>query len=407
MAAECDGAELMRIDESTYGEDPHAFYAALRAEAAVRQVVMPGGLKVWLVSRYDDARAVLADPRLSKDVEVGRQAIMRNATGKVGLMAFAMELVSHMLNSDPPDHTRLRGLVNKVFTARAVERLRPRIESITHEMLDAMAGQQPADLMRDFAYPLPMAVLCELLGVPVPDRDHFHGWVRARMSDDPARMMAAAPSLLGYLHQLVDAKRRTPAADLLTDLVRAGDDDGRLSPQELVAMTFLLLVAGHETTVNLIGNGALALLRHPDQLAALRADPSLMPSAVEEFLRYEGPLNTASLRYTTEPVDVGGFTIPRHDLVTVALASANRDDAHFPDAARLDITRTPTGHLAFGHGIHYCVGAPLARLEGRIAFTALLDRFPELRLACDEGELRWRGAMFRELQALPVRFSTA
>ncbi|GGX66999.1 cytochrome P450 [Streptomyces hiroshimensis] len=224
-------------------------------------------------------------------------------------MAFAMELVSHMLNSDPPDHTRLRSLVNKVFTARAVERLRPRIEAITHEMLDAMARQQPADLMRDFAYPLPMSVLCELcelcelLGVPVPDRDHFHGWVQARMSDDPARMMTAAPSLLGYLRELVDAKRRTPAADLLTDLVHAGDDDG-----------------------------------------------------------------------------------------------------HFPDATRLDITRTPTGHLAFGHGIHYCVGAPLARLEGRIAFTALLDRFPEIHLACDEDDLRWRGTMFRELQALPVRF---
>ncbi|MFD7233750.1 cytochrome P450 [Streptomyces syringium] len=405
MAAECDGVELMHIDESTYAEDPHTFYATLRAEGAIRQVVMPGGLKVWLISRYDDARAVLADPRLSKDVEIGRQAIMRNTTAKAGVMAFAMELVSHMLNSDPPDHTRLRSLVNKVFTARAVERLRPGIEAITHEMLDAMARQQPADLMRDFAYPLPMSVLCELLGVPVLDRDHFHGWVRARMSDDPARMMAAAPSLLGYLHQLVEAKRRTPAEDLLTDLVHASDDDGRLSPTELVAMTFLLLVAGHETTVNLIGNGTLALLRHPDQLATLRADPSLMPAAIEEFLRYEGPLNTASLRYTTEPLDIGGVTIPRHDLVTVALTSANRDDAHFPDATRLDVTRTPTGHLAFGHGIHYCVGAPLARLEGHIAFTALLARFPEIHLACDEGELRWRGTMFRELQTLPVCFS--
>ncbi|MGX8903949.1 cytochrome P450 family protein [Streptomyces netropsis] len=405
MAAECDGAELMHIDESTYAEDPHTFYATLRAEDAVRQVVMPGGLKVWLISRYDDARAVLADPRLSKDVEIGRQAIMGNTTAKAGVMAFAMELVSHMLNSDPPDHTRLRSLVNKVFTARAVERLRSGIEAITHEMLDAMDRQQSADLMRDFAYPLPMSVLCELLGVPVPDRDHFHSWVQARMSDDPARMMAAAPSLLGYLHQLVEAKRRTPGADLLTDLVHASDGDGRLSPTELVAMTFLLLVAGHETTVNLIGNGTLALLRHPDQLAALRADPSLMPSAIEEFLRYEGPLNTASLRYTTEPLDIGGVTIPRHDLVAVALTSANRDDAHFPDATRLDVTRTPTGHLAFGHGIHYCVGAPLARLEGRIAFTALLDRFPEIHLACDEGELRWRGTMFRELQTLPVRFS--
>ncbi|MGW2597194.1 cytochrome P450 family protein [Streptomyces klenkii] len=397
----------MHVDKTTYSQDPHSFYAAMRAETPVRRVVMPNGLKVWLVSRYDDARSVLADPRLSKDVEIGRQAIMRNATGKAGLMAFAMDLVSHMLNSDPPDHTRLRRLVNTVFTARAAERLRPRIETITHELLDAIARQsQPADLMRAYAYPLPMSVLCELLGVPRPDRDRFHDWDQARISDDPTRMMAAAPSLLGYLHQLVETKRRSPAADLLTDLVHASDDDGRLSPQELVAMTFILLVAGHETTVNLIGNGMLALLRHPDQLATLRANPSLMTSAIEEFLRYEGPLNTASLRYTTEPIDIGGVTIPRHDLIAVALTSANRDDAHFPDATRLDITRSPAGHLAFGHGIHYCVGAPLARLEGHIAFTALLDRFPEIRLACVEDDLRWRGTMFRELRELPVRFST-
>ncbi|MFF5808648.1 cytochrome P450 [Streptomyces sp. NBC_01565] len=316
-----------------------------------------------------------------------------------------MELVSHMLNSDPPDHTRLRGLVNKVFTARAVDRLKPGIEVLAHQLLDTMSGEPHADLMRDYAYPLPMGVLCELLGVPLPDRERFHQWVEARMSCDPARMMHAAPSILAYLRDLVESKRNAPGEDLLTNLVHASDDAGRLTPQELVATTFLLLVAGHETTVNLIGNGTFELLRHPQQLETLRADHSLMPAAIEELLRYEGPVNTASLRYTTEPVEIGGVLIPAHHTVAVALTSANRDALQFSDPARLDIERTPGGHLAFGHGIHYCVGARLARLEADIAFTALLTRFPHLRLACDPEHLPLHGGMIRGLQSLPVHLT--
>ncbi|MGW7065197.1 cytochrome P450 family protein [Streptomyces sp. NPDC054904] len=397
--------EDQSIDGPQYEKDPHSFYEQMRAEEPVRRVAVPGDLKVWLITRYDDARAVLSDPRFSKDVEVGRMALQNSTTSTSGLANFAMELVSHMLNSDPPDHTRLRGLVNKVFTARAVDRLKPRIEDLTQQLLDTMARRPRADLMHDFAYPLPMGVLCELLGVPLPDRGLFHHWVEARMSNEPARVMQTAPSLLAYLRELVDAKRRTPGEDLLTDLIQASDESGRLTSQELVSTTFLLLVAGHETTVNLIGNGTVALLRHPQQLETLRADPSLMPATIEELLRYEGPVNTASFRYTTEPVEIGGILIPAHQTVAVALTSANRDALQFPDPTRLDITRSTAGHVAFGHGIHYCVGARLARLEAEIAFTSLLDRFPQLRLACEPERLPWHGTMFRGLQSLPVHLA--
>ncbi|MFF3070223.1 cytochrome P450 [Kitasatospora sp. NPDC057904] len=399
--------EEQTLDGPQHEADPHAFYERMREETPVRRVVFPGGLKVWLVTRYDDARAVLSDPRFSKDVENARKAIKNSTTSNAGIAALAMELVSHMLNSDPPDHTRLRGLVNKVFTARAVDRLKPGIETLAHQLLDTMADRPRADLMRDYAYPLPMGVLCELLGVPLPDREQVHHWAAAGNSNDPARVMQALPSLLAYLRELIDEKRRAPGEDLLTDLVRTSDDSGGLTPQELVSTTFLLMVAGHETTVNLIGNGTLALLRHPLQLEALRADRSLMPAAIEELLRYEGPVNTASLRYTTEPVEIGDVLIPAHHTVAVALTSANRDARQFPDPTRLDITRSTVGHVAFGHGIHYCVGARLARVEAEIAFTALLDRFPHLRPACDPDHLPWHGTMFHGLRSLPVHLTSA
>lgn len=397
----------IRIDEEEFEQNPHVLYDLLRVEAPVREVIAPGGLKVWLVTRYDDARSALTDPRLSKNVAVGQKVIERNTIGDTTSMVFATELSAHMLNTDPPDHTRLRKLVNKVFTARAVERLRSRVEEITTELLDAMEHQDQVDLMRAFAYPLPISVICELLGVPLIDRDRFHGWVAAQLSGDLERIQEAAPALLGYLHELVDGKRTNPGEDLLTGLVNASDDGDKLNAQELVSMAFLLLVAGHETTVNLIGNGLFALLRHPDQFDALLADRSLLPGAIEEFLRYEGPVNTASLRHTTEPVELSGVVIPKDELVVVALAAANRDDAQFPDGGQLDVTRASGGNLAFGHGIHYCVGAPLARLEAEIAFSRLFDRFPQIKLDSDPATLRWRaGTVLRGLETLPVRLGT-
>jgi cytochrome P450 len=389
-------------------QDPHAATALLRSEGPARPVIMPRGLRAWLVTGYADARALLADPRLSKDSSRAYAlfAAQISATGVAN--ASSPSLAAHMLNSDPPDHTRLRKLVNKAFTVRTVSRLRPRIERITDDLLDELATAAEADLMARFASPLPITVICELLGVPGADRDRFAGWSHTLVSAAPAEQIhEAAGFMTGYLMTLIEAKREAPTADLLSDLVHTFDDSDQLSGNELVAMAFLLLVAGHETTVNLIGNGVLALLRHPAQLAALRRDPSLMPNAVEEILRYEGPVNLATLRFTTEPLQIGEVEIPEGEFVMVSLLGANRDDDRFAEADRLDITRAAGSHLAFGHGIHYCVGAPLARLEAEVAIGRLLARFGELELAAEPGELGWRDStLVHGLESLPIRLRT-
>jgi cytochrome P450 len=290
---------------------------------------------------------------------------------------------------------------------RRVELMRPRIAEITGELLDGLAGRDEVNLVDDFAFPLPVTVICELLGVPHADRDDFRRWSNVLLSaGDFTEVHAAGEAMATYLYQLTTSKIEHPADDMLTALVQARDDegDGGLGEFELVSMAFLLLVAGHETTVNLIANGVLSLLRNPDQLAALRADPALLPGAVEEFLRYESPVNQATLRYTTVPLTLGGVQIPADEFVLVSLGSANRDGDRFADPDQVDITREPGGHLAFGHGIHFCLGAPLARMEGQIAIGGLLDRFPALTLAVDPAELRWRNStLLRGLEALPVR----
>jgi cytochrome P450 len=316
-----------------------------------------------------------------------------------------------MLSSDPPDHTRLRKLVMKAFTSRRVEALRPRIEAITEELLEAMAANAPTDgtpidLINSFAFPLPMTVICELLGVPFEDRDDFRTWSTVVVADNPTEeeIRSASYAMAGYLSQLIARKRAEPEDDLLTGLVQAREDDDRFDENELIAMTFLLLVAGHETTVNLIGNGVVALLRDPDQLARLRSDLSLVPGAVEEMLRYDGPVNLATLSFASETVRLGDVEIAPGEIVLVSLGSANHDPSRFDDADRLDVGRAAQGHLAFGHGIHYCVGAPLARLEGEIAFRKLLTRFPGLALGGEPEQLRWReSSLIRGLERLPVQ----
>ncbi|WP_067499181.1 cytochrome P450 [Actinoplanes sp. TFC3] len=399
-----NGSAPIQVDDAAFSQDPHALYDMLRIESPVREVVSGDGLKVWLVTRYDDAKAALSDVRLSKNVVVGERVLRKHSSAETAALMFTAELSAHMLNTDPPDHTRLKKLVNKAFTTRTVERLRPRITEITADLLDAMAKQDTVDLLAAFASPLPITVICELLGVPFTDREKFQDWVAAQLSTDAERVQEAAPALLGYMNGLIESKRQAPGDDLLTALVQASADGDRLTQQELLSMAFLLLVAGHETTVNLIGNGMFALLQHPEQAAALRADRALLPKAIDEFLRYEGPVNTASFRFTTAPVELGGVTIPEDELVLISLASANRDEQQFPGAAGFDITRQTNGNLAFGHGIHYCIGAPLARLEAEIAFGALLDRFPGLQLDADPATLRWRpGAVIRGLETLPVK----
>jgi cytochrome P450 len=389
-----------------YFRDPYAVHARLRAQRPVSAVIMPGGQPAWLVTGYAEARAALADPRLRKSTP-GWQPDPDSIYGAIE---------GHMLNRDPPDHGRLRRLVNRAFTARRVERLRPRITAITAGLLDAMSTQREVDLLASFAFPLPITVICELLGIPVADRDDFRKWSASIISDavSPEVFEADATAMVRYFRALLAAKRQWPADDLLSALITAREKgegevggDG-LRDNELVSMAFLLMLAGHETTVNLLASGMLALLLNPAELGRLRADPALIGGAVEELLRYVSPVNHATYRVTAEPVEIGGARIGAGEPVIVALSSADRDPSRYADPERLDLGRDSSGHLAFGHGIHYCLGAPLARLEAEIAFGALLDRFGSMRLAVPADSLRWRpSTLIPGLEALPVRLIPA
>lgn len=278
-----------------------------------------------------------------------------------------------------------------MFTSRAIAPLRPCIEQIADELLDDMAGPESVELLEAYAYPLPIRVITEMLGVPFNDRDQFTQWSKTMVDGGASEAAGAATmQMASYLHGLIAAKRETPADDLLSQLVHMSEDGDQLSPSELVAVTVVLLIGGFETTVNLISGGILSLSRHPDQLALLRADRSLMPTAIEDVLRQETPNILSSPRYTTEQVEIAGVVIPEGDFVVVSWLAANRDSARFTDPDRLDITRPMGGHLAFGHGLHFCLGAPLARLEGEITFGRLLDRFANIEVLSAVDDLRWR-----------------
>ncbi|MBB2947984.1 cytochrome P450 [Actinoplanes lutulentus] len=387
--------------DPAFQADPHPTYAAWRRTGPVRRTRLPSGLSAWVVTRYDDARRALADPRLSKQsaFSVGSSEAANRAASPAAILS------RHMLAADPPDHTRLRRLVSAAFTARRIESLRPRIEEITRDLLDAMEGQDQVDLIDAFAFPLPIQVICELLGVPPDDRDAFRDWsnVIVAGSQSGSRLEPAIRAMVGYILALIAERRATPGTDLLSGLIQVRDSADQLTESELSSMVFLLLIAGHETTVNLIGNGTYLLLRDRDQWERLRAEPSLLPTAIEEFLRYEGPVETSTFRVATEDLEIGGVTVRAGDPVVVMLLSANRDEARFPDADALRLDRTQNPHLAFGHGIHYCLGAPLARMEAQIAFTQLMARHPDLRLAIAAEDLRWRpGLLLRGLHDLPV-----
>jgi len=395
--------------DSTFMHQPYELYARLREEAPVREFVMPHGVKVWIVTRYDDVKIALSDAKVSKDGKRVNEMFAKHNTGAEPLPAFDDDLTSHMLNADPPNHTRLRKLVNKAFTARRVALMRPWIEHVTDELLDklAAAGTDTVDLIEGFSIPLPIAVITELIGVPPEDRAEFRRWSSHLVGSgaSPEVVEESSKAVNEYVIRLANAKRLNPGDDMLSVLATADEGEGGLTEGELVAMVFLLLVAGHETTMNLLGNGTLALLRHPDQFAALRADPSLLPNAIEEFLRYDGPVSLASFRFTTEDLTLGDITVPAGEILAVSTGSAGRDESKFENADTLDITRPTNGHhLAFGHGIHYCVGAALARLEGEIAFGRLLERFPNLALAQEPETLAWRNStLMHGLVTLPVR----
>ncbi len=301
--------------------------------------------------------------------------------------------------------------MSRAFTPSHIEALRPRVQDIADGLLDDMADHDPADLVAEYAFPLPITVICEMLGVPLEDRHRLRSLFNRLFSllpgpDADEALRQTATELVQYFTALLDHKRAHPAEDLLSGLIASCDGDERLTQEELLSTTFLLVLAGHETTVNLIANGTVALLRHPDQLAALRADESLIAAAVEEFLRYDGPVQHATFRFSAEAVEIGGVTVPAHQPVLILLAGANRDPERFPAPDALDIARAQNHHLAFGHGLHFCLGAPLARLEGQIAFASLLRRFPDLRPAVPLDHLHWRyGLVLRSLPVLPVHLA--
>ncbi|TXS48548.1 cytochrome P450 [Streptomyces sp. uw30] len=388
------------IDLGEFGDgfrvNPHPVYARLRERGPVHRVLLPDWQsEVWLVVGHDEARAALADQRLSKDgSKIGLKSLEEGMIGK------------SLLATDPPQHTRLRGLISRAFTMRRVEELRPRIQQITDDLLDAMLPRGHADLVESLAYPLPLTVICELLGVPEMDRGQFRRMsTEAIAPTSPGSEVEAFTSLGAYFTDLIEDKRCAgPTGDLLSDLIRTTAEDGdRLSPDELRGMAFILLIAGHETTVNLITSGVHALLTHPDQLAALRADMTLVDGAVEEMLRHEGPVETATFRYAAEPLEIAGNHIEKGEAVMVGLTAANRDAGRYAAPDTFDIHRDTRGHLAFGHGIHYCLGAPLARLEARTALRSLLERAPGLALDGPPGE--WLpGMLIRGMRSLPVRW---
>lgn len=382
-------------------DHPYAVYDRLRDTAPVHRVAGTDGNPAWLLTRYDDVREALANPLLSMDKK-------RALPGSYQGLSLPPALDANLLNMEAPDHTRIRRLVVRAFTSRRVEQLRTPVRETADRLLDALGPHGSADLIAAYAAPLPITVICDLLGIPGEHRRDFRAWTDVLVAPDPTRPRAAKEAvgaMLGFLTQLLADKRKKPADDLLSDLIAVRDEGDRLTEDELTSLAFLILFAGYENTVQLIGNAIQALLTHPDQLAALRANPERFPDAVEEFARHEGPALLAIRRFPVEDVTIGEVTVPAGETVLLSLAAANRDPAHFPDPERLDLDRDASGHLALGRGIHYCVGAPLARLETEIAVSALLERLPDLALAADPAELRWRPSLrARGLLALPVTY---
>jgi vitamin D3 1,25-hydroxylase len=382
-----------------YWREPFAVLGEVREQAPVREVELPEGGTTWLVTRYADARSVMADPRFVKDF---RNSLPEEQRANVpGLPAPAGLM---MLLNDPPVHTRLRKLVVKAFTVRRVAALRPRIETIAAALLEGMPGAAAVDLVADYAVPLPMAVICELLGVPVDDRDAFGAWSRTMIDEGPDEgKQQASASLAAYLGELVERKRAEPDDALISALIEVSEEGDALSSDEIVAMGMILLIAGHETTATLITTAVEAMLRDPalrDRLAA--AEPEALRAAIEEFLRWGSPIAQAPLRFAAEDVDFDGVVIPRGALVTVSLAAANHDPARFERPDDYEELRDTTGHLAFGHGLHFCLGASLARLEAEVALRTLLDRFPAFVAGSDAPLQRRRSVLVNAWARLPV-----
>ncbi len=381
-------------------------YANMREEQPIYPIMHKNGSRSWLITRHEDVLAVLKDPRFTKNyLRVADDEYISQLTEVDRFMT------NNLLALDPPDHTRLRALVQKAFSPRLIRAMRPRIQAITDSLLDAVQDQGQMELIADYAFPLPIQVIAELLGIPTKDKEKFRHWsgIVIRPHRTKESRLADVPELqafLAYLADISEQRREDPREDLLSALVQAEEAADRLSEIELYSMLMLLIVAGHETTVNLIGNGVVTLIQYPEQLALLRANPSLIGAAIEELLRYDSPVESSTDRFALEDVTIGGQHIARGDHVLVIIASANRDRASFgekPDD--LDIMRAENPHVAFGHGIHYCLGAALARMEGAIAIGSLLERAPNVCLALPMEELRIRPSvsdLLRGYREIPI-----
>lgn len=405
----CIVSTLQQVDilSPQFKADPFPFFARLRAEQPVYRTSLPDKTIIAMLTRYEDVHMLLKDERFAKYRYNAMTPEQLRKQPWVPPMFKPLERT--MLDLDPPDHTRLRALVHKAFTPRLIEQMRLRVQVLADELLDAVAHRGEMDLIRDYALPLPMTLITEILGVPAKDRNKFHKWSKAIVSvnqfNNNWRVIPAVWKFVRYLRKYFEVRRADPKDDLVSALIQAEEAGDTLSKDELLAMVFLLLVAGHETTVNLISSGVLALLQHPEQMDQLRRDPSLIRSAIEELLRYTSPVFMATERYAREDVTIHGVRISQGEMSLGVIGSANRDEKVFDNPDTLDLTREPNRHLSFGYGIHFCLGAPLARLEGQIAINTLLDRIPNLRLKESSELLRWRQSLIlRGLEALPVRF---
>jgi cytochrome P450 len=380
-----------------FTQNPYPTYDQLREMDPVHQVRFPDGQLGWLVTRYEDATEVLKDPRFIKDYS-------KLYGGSMDQMSV---FTQNMLFSDPPDHKRLRGLAQKAFTPKMIAGMRNHIQEIADELLDPLSDRASINLIDEFAFPLPIIVICEILGVPAEDRNKFRLWsnslIEGTSGESGVSIFEHMNQFIQYLGQWFAKVREHPGDDLISQLIIAEEEGDRLTEKELFGVVSLLIIAGHETTVNLIGNTVLALLEYPEQQKHLREHPELIPQALEESLRYNGPVEFSTSRWAAEDMEFNGKQIRRGDLVVVSLNSANHDPAKFSNPEIFDITREKSPHLAFGMGIHFCLGAPLARLEGEIALSSLLERFPDMQLSVDRSELEWRpGMIVRGVKEIPL-----
>jgi cytochrome P450 len=395
--------------------NPYPIYARMRREQPLYRFISPNTrAPAWLATRYDDCVSLLRDERLFKDDTRLTPALRERYAAQIG----SDDSVNrHLLRMDAPDHARVRALVQKAFSSQIVDALRPRIQEIVDELLAGVERAGGMDLIADFAVPLPVTVIAEMLGIPRDDRPRFRHWSQILVTtpntqEGIAHKRAALGAFATYLRELVAARRGDPQTDLVSALLaareQASEGEQRLDERELLSTLFLLLIAGHETTVNLIGNGMLALLTHPEQRRRLAEDPSLVPSAIEEMLRFDGPVDFTTIRWSAAEIEIRDTRIPPGEIVLMSLLAANRDPEHFPAPDTFDVGRTPNRHIAFGFGSHYCLGAHLARMEGALAVSALLERLPDLALATGVDTLSWTpGVVVHGLAALPVKLMRA